>query len=82
MAMTKHAHKHSVTAAKQEAAAPPAVAPALAAEPAPGTGAPPAPPVSWAWRLVIFLWATSFVALFGYEVLSAVLRFVKNRLGG
>jgi hypothetical protein len=29
---------------------------------------------TWNWRLVMFIWTTSFVLLFLYELLSALLR--------
>lgn len=40
--------------------------PNLPPEPAPGT--------AWYWRFVWFLWITSFVFLFLYELLSGVLK--------
>lgn len=33
-----------------------------------------APGRTWNWRLVMFIWTTSFVLLFLYELLSALLR--------
>jgi hypothetical protein len=51
---------------------------APAAEPAaPAAAAPPTetpPKMSWAWRLTIVLWLTSFGLMFLYEVMSSVLR--------
>jgi hypothetical protein len=50
---------------------------------APQAEAPPAAPVSpsappprlgWGWRLVLFLWITSFVSLLLYEFLAAILK--------
>jgi hypothetical protein len=59
-----------------QAAPPPAAAPAPAAD-APAEAPPEAAApgrVGWGWRVVLFLWATSFLFLLVYEVLAAVLK--------
>jgi hypothetical protein len=46
--------------------------------PPPGEGPPPAPAAAprlhWGWQLALFLWATSFLFLLLYDVLSGIFR--------
>lgn len=38
----------------------------------------PASTLSWTWRLVLFLWGTSFAFLFLYEWLAGILKSLRN----
>jgi len=40
----------------------------------PASSPVPASPIPWTWRIVLFLWATSFLCLLGYEWLSGILK--------
>ncbi len=52
--------------------------PAPAVPPAAEGPPPPAPPrLHWGWHLALFLWATSFIFLLLYDVLSGIFRVIR-----
>jgi hypothetical protein len=63
---------------KQEKPAPPPPAPS-----APEAAAPPEPArrLHWSLRMALFLWASSFIALFAYELLTALVRLLGRLFG-